>query len=323
MSIRGTAEQIRDVAARILWFWQALNMPLSWEKGTLQEEAVWIGAQIQIDNVENSVRLKVPPEKVAEWSELEKTLHVQPLVPVKRLPKFIGKMGWASGFVTQVKPFVRMLHSAKAVESAATQKEMVYYKQIQPALRWLRTFLDGAANGLDWRVRAHHRHCCAMDVQLDASPQGGGAVLYRDGRPIELLALTWTKEEEAKLQAKIGDPASQATWECYIVLRALWCWLTDRDQGFVRIRGDAEGVLAALLKRSSKSPLLNKVVVQITLTLARQFRALEALHVWSEQNVWADALSRLHDPNDPACIPLELRNLPLKTSTPEYWRMAP
>lgn len=38
-----------------------------------------------------------------------------------------------------------------------------------------------------------------------------------------------------------------------MVLRALWCWLRPKSQGYVRVVGDAQGVLAAFLKRSAKS----------------------------------------------------------------------
>lgn len=45
-----------------------------------------------------------------------------------------------------------------------------------------------------------------------------------------------------------------------MVLRLLWCWLKPEIQGYVRIVGDAQGVLFALIKRSAKSLLLNIVV---------------------------------------------------------------
>ena len=90
-------------------------------------------------------------------------------------------------------------------------------------------------------------------------------------------------------------------------------------QGVVRIVGDAEGVLKALLKRSAQSPLLNEVVREITLYLAADFKSLETIHVWSEYNEWADSLSRIKDPNKPAEIPDALRHLPHLEDGPQYW----
>ena len=104
-----------------------------------------------------------------------------------------------------------------------------------------------------------------------------------------------------------------------MVLRSLWCWLKPNLQGFVRIVGDAEGVLNAVLRRSAKSPLLNLVVREITLFLARDFKSLETIHVWSEYNEWADALSRVKDPNKPADIPQALLHIPHLEDAPQYW----
>ena len=94
----------------------------------------------------------------------------------------------------------------------------------------------------------------------------------------ERVALVWNSEDEEKTGARIGDPASQALWEAYMMLRCLWCWMkADTSGGFVRIRGDAQGVLAAFVKRSAKSPLLNNIVKEVSLHLARHLCSLEAL----------------------------------------------
>lgn len=44
----------------------------------------------------------------------------------------------------------------------------------------------------------------------------------------------------------MGDPASQALWEAYMMLRCIWAWLTVQGQGYLRIRGDAQGMLGQL-----------------------------------------------------------------------------
>ena len=140
-----------------------------------------------------------------------------------------------------------------------------------------------------------------------------------NGKPIETFALTWDETDEKSLRAKIGSPGSQALWEAYMMLRCLWNWMTPEFQGYVRIRGDAEGVLMAFVKRSAISPLLNRVVREVTLHLAVNFRSLETLHVWSEDNTWADAISRLSDPNQPADYPPILSSLPRVVESPQYW----
>ena len=85
-----------------------------------------------------------------------------------------------------------------------------------------------------------------------------------------------------------------------MMLRCLWCWMkADSSGGFVKIRGDAQGVFAAFIKRSAKSPLFNNILKEVSLHLAQHLCSLEALHLWSEQNEHADLLSRLADPKGP------------------------
>ena len=318
--MRGRVDQIEDMASKVLWLWLSMGLKISWSKGTFGTSVGWIGAEIRLDEKRQAIHLTITEEKLEEWKELLSKLDHKPVVSKKLLMQFTGKMSWASGFIHQLRPFVRMLHTALAMESKVTRKGAVYHKQVEPALLWFQHFFNGLSGGLHWMVQAHVRHICSLEITVDASPWGGGAVKYRGGQPEETLSLVWTSEDERLTGAKIGEPGSQALWECYMVLRALWCWLKLGQQGYVRIRGDAEGVLAALLRRSAKSPLLNTVVREITLLLARDFRSLETIHVWSEYNELADALSRIKDPNKPAVFPAELMHLKHHEDAPQYWQ---
>ena len=191
-----------------------------------------------MNNDEDSVEISVPAEKIEEWLKLAKSLRTEPLVSYKSVEQFTGKMAWASGFVLQLRPFVRMLHAALAT---APQRDRVYYRQVKPALDWLEAYLLEQRGGVRKLTVAHARHVCRLDFYVDASPTGGGAVRLEEGRPVETFALTWTKEDEKALEATIGDPGSQALWEAYMMLRCLWHWMSQTDQGFIRIRGCTRG----------------------------------------------------------------------------------
>ena len=312
---RGTQQQLANIYTMVLLWWMILGLQIAWHKGTMGAEVEWIGARISVDNTSSTVTLTVTPEKLEDWRRLAEELDTRPPVSVKVLQKFAGKMSWASGFIPQLRPFVRMLYAALASKPASLRGQgLVYYKQIEPAMKWLRQlFGNYGSAGLERRVQAHARHQCRLDFFVDASPWGGGAVQLQNGQPVRTLALTWTREDEAKLGATIGSPGSQALWEAYMMLRCFWAWMTPAEQGFVRIRGDAQGALQALVKRAAISPLLNKVTKEVALHLAIHFTSLEALHVWSEDNKWADALSR-------GSMPPELSHLPRTPKAPEYWR---
>ena len=208
-------------------------------------------------------------------------------------------MNWASGFVTQVKPVVRMLYAALA-SSSPGKSPHVYHKQIQLAMSWINNYLQHIECHLAWLQFAYFRHRCCLDFVVDAFPWGGGALLYKNNVYAEVFVLVWTKADELATGAKIGDPASQALWEAYMMLRCLCCWMVPgvTERGFVKIRRDAQGLLAAFLNRSAKSQLLNRIVKEVALHLAKHLCSVETLHIWSEQNGHADLLSRLADPGD-------------------------
>ncbi|CAE7359038.1 icd [Symbiodinium natans] len=318
IALKGTQSMVRWAAARVLWFWLALGLKLAWPKGSLGPEAHWIGAVLKADRTQRAVEVSIPASKIQDWRQAAVAILKRPWTSRRAVQKFAGKMSWAAGVILQAKPYVQMLYAALNVS-----KQVVYAKQLKHALTWLVALFDGFNNGFHRTVRAHVRHQVCLEFLVDASPWGGGAVRLVNGCPVECFCLTWQKTDEGAIGAHIGQAASQAQWEAYMALRALWKWLTPELEGQVRIRGDAAGVLQSFVKRSSKSHTLSKIVREVTLHLALTHRSLEAIHLWSEDNAWADALSRLADPRKPATVPPELRHLPLHRQGPVLWRYAP
>ena len=318
IAMKGTRQVVHWAAARVLWFWLALGLKLAWPKGSLGTEAHWIGTVLKADHIKQTVEVSIPAEKIQDWRQAAVAILQRPWTSRKSIQRFAGKMSWAAGVILQAKPYVQMLYSALNVS-----KQVVYAKQLKHALTWLVALFDGFNNGLHRRVQAHVRHQVCLEFLVDASPWGGGAVRLVNGCPVECFCLTWHEIDERAIGARIGQAASQAQWEAYMALRALWKWLTSELEGQVKIRGDAAGVLQSFVKRSSKSATLTRVVREVTLHLALTHRSLEAIHLWSEDNAWADALSRLADPQKPATVPPELRHLPLHRQGPVLWRYAP
>ena len=52
-----------------------------------------------------------------------------------------------------------------------------------------------------------------MRVEFDASPWGGGALLYVDGEVSEFAILRWTEEDCTHDQVSIGSASHQTYWE--------------------------------------------------------------------------------------------------------------
>ena len=95
------------------------------------------------------------------------------------------------------------------------------------------------------------------------------------------------------LGVALGDPAGQPVWELYALLLALVRWRSPDTPGGISVLGDASGILAAAVKRAARAPLVSPLVQELALVLASDFRTLEAIHIFSEDNTAADALSRL------------------------------
>ena len=135
-------------------------------------------------------------------------------------------------------------------------------------------------------------------VGLDASPTGGGAWVSLDGGSIlRYLVLKWGERDEVALGAKRGDSGSMALWETFTLLKALEVWirLFASNSVALQVRGDALGVLRAVIAKRARSPAVNLAIAEINLILAPTHFELVAEHIWSEKNDVADALSRLHE----------------------------
>ena len=86
-------------------------------------------------------------------------------------------------------------------------------------------------------------------------------------------------------------------WEAYTLLLALQLWtpiVVERGRN-LRIIGDAQGVLRAVVAKRARHPQLNLAIAEMKLVLAPCAFALEAEHIWSEKNAIADQLSRLSE----------------------------
>ena len=134
---------------------------------------------------------------------------------------------------------------------------------------------------------------------FDASPTGGGALLYlgdfqADKPPDYFMYASWTANDGHALQARIGDAGSQALWEAYMLLLGVSTWqpFLAAERGPVQFRGDALGVLSAVIQKKARAPLLNLVVGETAVILCPLGQELSAVHIWSEWNVVCDLLSR-------------------------------
>ena len=145
-----------------------------------------------------------------------------------------------------------------------------------------------------------------VTITCDASPWGYGAVLNLDGRPVEYIATPISEDDIQRLHVVVGDPKYQAFLETMSILIAMRTWLTKwaGQQLFVHVRSDAAAALGAIHKLKSKCPSINALVREIALDVAEGLYEVNlAEHLPGHENIWADSLSRLREPDTPKALP--------------------
>ena len=82
-------------------------------------------------------------------------------------------------------------------------------------------------------------------------------------------------------------PAHQAAWEAFMVLLVI--------RHFVPLKFVGELCWSATLWFCAKSKKINEIAKEVAMHLAPLGHELEGVHVWSETNTLADALSRVQE----------------------------
>ena len=188
--------------------------------------------------------------------------------------KLAGKESWVAGFLPQLKSFVRQL-------CQSTQRPgLVNKRQVWPALTWLRQFHQDSRfwSGL-FLV---DRMLDGLVLEVDASTTGGGAVCW-----------IGTEQDKELLGTKWGDPAHQATWESFMVLLAIRHFVTADVRGRIVLVGDALGVWFGMVRFCAQAKEINEIAKEVAMHLAPLDHEFEGVHIWSEMNTLADALSRV------------------------------
>ena len=142
-------------------------------------------------------------------------------------------------------------------------------------------------------------------VEFDASPYGGGAVLYVHGQPVEYFALSWQASDAEHLGATPGDSSWQTLWEYLTLALALCQWASSPEIAIpLAVLGDNTSSLtdALALKGSTAMRAVSK---EIAWRQARFGWVFEVGHLYGEANHASDRLSRLTGP-DPATMPPSL-----------------
>jgi len=218
------------------------------------------------------------------------------------LDRLLGKAGRLAYIVPGARPYVVALWGGLAA-SRATQTTgkresppgTHACKRFASAARWLQVLLrpPGLTPGILPLEHVILQQLPAIPrdapaIQADASPWGGGAVLFIDRQPREFLALPWTEEMARKFQTKIGDPSGQTTWEYFMFFVCLLTWASEHRDGLLLL-GDNLSSLAGILNLRGRSAL-NSITKEIAWRRVRCHWRYAAGNLPTERNKLADDL---------------------------------
>jgi hypothetical protein len=276
-----------------------MGLKVAYNKISVGTSVEWIGALIQVVAEENKIVITLPARKFAELVERieEITATAQSGQARADLVRRLAGLGsWIGGLVPQLRPFNQMLWAALRTAVSG----YIYQLQVKIALDWILQFASSWQGDF---IRIIHTEWCeviTLTLEVDASPVGGGFVAWR-GQPSDRRRVKpdwyglckWTSEDEERTGGKIGAAASQALWEAYAFVIALKLSLSEHSKGKVQVFGDAEGIMKSMVTFGAKSPRINALAREAALVAAPLGLELAAIHIWSEENSWADALSRV------------------------------
>jgi len=340
----GTTQQ-NDVAFDVVvCWWLALGVALAWSKGTRSEnQHRWIGAEFTHEWREDRFCAVVRvPDAFAEdlWSRLGDLTRGKGHVTEATLDTLLGKAGRLAYVLPSTRPFVAALWAARAASQARSSSGnrrdappgCFPCARFAAAATWLRILLKPPPSSpaflpLEQVVTTSSAKTDSQNfsVECDASPWGGGAILFQRGVAKEWFATTWSQECAEYLSAPLGLPEGQTTWEYLIVYLVLLSWGSRCRATGLAIAGDNLSSLAGSLNLKGKGGL-HKITREISWRKTRYAWKFSAGHLPTELNTAADALSRLAAPSgaDQKQIPEQLLSVRRGTVPEEksWWAFA-
>ena len=288
-------------------FWRALWWGLSFHKGQLGAEVNWIGFAFKLDAV--GIKVSIKQEFMKDFGALVDELLRQRRVSLGEIRSFAGKANHICNLLYAWRPFISELWAAIYSRSAISSGR-VWIKQIISTLLWMRCFLDGHRGALirTWHFDDFLHPEAAATLFLDASPWGLGGILVIGCAVHSFFASKLTQNDEEIHGVTVGEHESQQVFEALSILVAVKLWINifRKKRIVVTLTSDNTRALAmtATLKVTASSLIARELALLFSET---SFQPRHVDHLPGVMNTYADALSRLYEPNAKYRIPEELR----------------
>jgi len=312
----------RDFAL-VIYVWIALGLPLTLKKADFGARITWTSAVFAVTTTKlhghSRVRLvvQVKPDTVEEVTTLTKEYRKTNVISTKDLRSYAGKCTAIASVIFTWNPFLRPLWAALQPEVEAASRAprgCTWTKQIKDSLDWIILFLESEDRLIrrEYESDAFYGRGQRVEIDMDASPWGLGAILRIDGGFVEYFSDAISADDEWRFGHAIGDSKGQQTWECLVTLVALRLWMPAYRNVRIclRVRSDSTTALQLLLtlKCSGRGPTAIGRELALDLALGA-YRPDVATHLPGVANAGPDVLSRLMSPDATKVFPQYLHGV--------------
>ena len=337
LSVSGSDQAVNKAIDSVILWWLVLGVPLSWKKGILveaEQKHTWIGVDFVLRK--GGLSAMTLPDKFAKElaDQLGPFCSLKGHSSRKEAEVIVGRVARVAHVIAEARPFSAALWTALTESDRAHragQREAppgrVAHRRFAFGARWVKALLEGSPDApflLEREVRADGPRPASLSswsLATDASPWGGGAVLLHNGVPMEYATWQWKDEQVEHLGVVIGDPAHQTFWEFFCLALSLTIWAKNFVAESLALLCDNTAALQNALDMKGSGAQL-EVAQELAWRKARGRWAYEPGHLPSQQNVLADALSRLSAP-DSKQTPEELSGAILREAPDPrmFWKL--
>ena len=285
----------KPLACAIVLTLLALGAPLSWKKTVLSCINVWLG--FQVITLESTVVLAIAKQQVVTQS-LRDFVAGNPMTH-SEIEQLLGRLVWASGCCSQLKPFLqpffawkekmsqvrvkgtpsKLLRMLAAMMLAAISKKKKSPSPFKPRSNWHSASDAGAKN------ETGHRSVGGWFCHGEPSSK----------RDVFWFSFSLSKDLQPWAFVKPTPSSAIAAMELYASLVTLYLMLrqmprSDSVEYFVPLCTDNQGNTYSILKQAARKWPSSALLMELFLQAAEFGTHLMASHVHREFNTWADDL---------------------------------
>jgi len=314
IAVAGTQDERDTSVAIIVLAWLCFGLPLSWHKGARGTLVDWIGGTFNVIDSPPGITVRIKESLFSEAESLVRDAIGQNVISHKALRSLVGKLSNIANLLITWRPFLSPLFAALySAPPNGAPMNCIWTKQIKSELEWFAAFFKASGGFIEriFDLSCFLRADTVVDIVMDASPWGLGAILCLNEQPIEYFSDQITAMDTARFDTSIGDAAGQQTWECLAALVAIRHWRRRWQVHRVKlmVRGDSVAMLTLVLNMRPHTKAMRIIAQELAIDTAHySFVPMVTHHIPGIANTIADELSRWPQPGHVQQVPKFLKN---------------